>query len=46
MSYYVECYERAGEKINRYVKTVEVATREQAESYLRRHNYNGYIYHS
>ena len=46
MSYYVECYEKAADKIYRYVKTVEVSTRAQAETYLRQHNYNGYIYHS
>lgn len=46
MSYYVECYETAADKINRYVKTVEVATRAQAEAYLRKYNYNGFIYHS
>ena len=46
MSYYVECYEDASDKIYRYVKTVEVATRAQAEAYLRENNYSGYIYHS
>ena len=46
MSYYVECYEQTGEKIHRYVKTIEVATRAQAEVYLHKNNYSGSIYHS
>jgi len=46
MSYYVECYKRVAPKISRYIKTVEVATRAQAEAYLRQNNYSGYIYHS
>jgi len=46
MSYYVECYEQVADKISRYVETVEVATRAQAEAYLRKNNYSGYIYHS